>query len=361
MSTAVIPEVTGSNSPYVSPATWVTGIGSNKASAARIACAAAMLSASCRSVWCVCTTPFGSAVVPEVHSTTAGSSTPTATAGAGRALARCTVAHRDHDTVVARVVQQRPVVGSSELVRYRDHVRAGLAEDEADLVGPQARGDRARDRAAAPDRPPEHHGLPPVRQLPRDDIARPDAQAPQPRRDVIDGARSSSIVTRKSPSTRARCSPSAVASRSSSVSSVQAPCARQRAWTSGGAVRTATARRRPGPAAGPSPAVSRTVAPSSDGSQRAPLSSCGPCCQPSATEMMPPSTSNTRPVTLARLGAAEPYDERRHVARDHSRRSRRRVRPCGRRRRPRSCACGPPARSRSRSRRSAPSRPLRPA
>jgi hypothetical protein len=33
------------------------------------------------------------------------------------------------------------------------------------------------------------------------------------------------------------------------------------------------------------------------GSQRSPLSADGPCCQPSATEITEPSTSNTRPVT----------------------------------------------------------------
>jgi hypothetical protein len=43
----------------------------------------------------------------------------------------------------------------------------------------------------------------------------------------------------------------------------------------------------------------RTTGPSSPGSQRDPLSTSGPCCQPSAARMMPPSTSNTRPVTSA--------------------------------------------------------------
>src|SRR4051794_4084214 len=42
---------------------------------------------------------------------------------------------------------------------------------------------------------------------------------------------------------------------------------------------------------------SRTTAPSSLGDHRAPLSTRGPCCHPSATLTTPPSTSNTRPVT----------------------------------------------------------------
>ena len=51
----------------------------------------------------------------------------------------------------------------------------------------------------------------------------------------------------------------------------------------------------------PSRAARARPAPTSAGSQRAPLSRLGPCCQPSATEIMPPSTSNTRPVTSGRL------------------------------------------------------------
>src|SRR6478752_9617446 len=44
---------------------------------------------------------------------------------------------------------------------------------------------------------------------------------------------------------------------------------------------------------------SRMATPTASGSHRAPRSMRGPCCQPSATEIMPPSTSNTRPVTPA--------------------------------------------------------------
>src|SRR5207302_2055946 len=42
---------------------------------------------------------------------------------------------------------------------------------------------------------------------------------------------------------------------------------------------------------------SGTTALSSPGSQRSPLSTAGPRCQPSATAMVPPETRNTRPVT----------------------------------------------------------------
>src|ERR1700735_1119357 len=41
---------------------------------------------------------------------------------------------------------------------------------------------------------------------------------------------------------------------------------------------------------------SETTGPSSAGSHRAPLSIWGPCAQPSATRILPPSTSNTWPV-----------------------------------------------------------------
>ncbi len=47
---------------------------------------------------------------------------------------------------------------------------------------------------------------------------------------------------------------------------------------------------------------SATTGPSAAGSQRAPLSTVGPCCQPSATPMRPASTSKTRPVTAADSG-----------------------------------------------------------
>ena len=77
--------------------------------------------------------------------------------------------------------------------------------------------------------------------------------------------------------------------------------------------RTATARRTPARARVPWRAARVRRSPTSAGSQRAPLSTCGPCCQPSATEIMPPSTSNTRPVTSRDVGAAEPHDERRDV------------------------------------------------
>ena len=61
---------------------------------------------------------------------------------------------------------------------------------------------------------------------------------------------------------------------------------------------------------------SSTVGPSSAGSQRAPLSTADPCCQPSATETFPASTSNTRPVTSP-TALTEPHDQRRHVLRRH--------------------------------------------
>src|SRR6478609_4019029 len=54
-----------------------------------------------------------------------------------------------------------------------------------------------------------------------------------------------------------------------------------------------------GAGSGASASRRRTTGPISLGSHRAPLSSRGPCCQPSATERIPPSTSKTRPVTPA--------------------------------------------------------------
>ena len=60
-----------------------------------------------------------------------------------------------------------------------------------------------------------------------------------------------------------------------------------------------------------------TAAPTSIGSQRAPLSMTVPWRQPSATETLPASTSNTRPVTPGRVGRAEPRHERGHVVGRH--------------------------------------------
>ena len=59
------------------PATCVMGIGRSWRSASVNVCAAPRLSASWRRLWWVCTTPFGCAVVPDVHSTSAGSDTAT--------------------------------------------------------------------------------------------------------------------------------------------------------------------------------------------------------------------------------------------------------------------------------------------
>ncbi len=67
ISTVVIALVAGSRTPYVSPATCVTGIGRSSDSPGVVACAAAIVSASTRSDWCVWTTPLGSEVVPDVQ------------------------------------------------------------------------------------------------------------------------------------------------------------------------------------------------------------------------------------------------------------------------------------------------------
>ena len=211
------------------------------------------------------------------------------------------------------------VVGAAERRAARSRSRAPrLAQDEADLARAQRRRDRARDRAAPPDRPAEHDGFPPVRELPRDDVAGPHAELPQPRRarDPTRSRRSSTVsrivaVDDRERARRRRARAGRAASRRSTHRSrASAPAPRRGAGVRGRLLRAVDRV----PAAGPSASSSRTAAPSSAGSQRAPLSTCGPCCQPSATEILPPSTSNTRPVTSARLGAAEPHDERRHVA-----------------------------------------------
>ena len=115
-----------------------------------------------------------------------------------------------------------------------------------------------------------------------------------------DCERSSPTVTRRSPSTIASRVPSAPASRSSSVSSVHAPCARHRACTSAGAgCGEVIAAPYTGAGGGALASNSRTAGPTALGSHRAPRSTLRSCCQPSAIEIMPPSTSNTRPVTSA--------------------------------------------------------------
>ena len=87
------------------PATCVTGIGSSSDSPGASSCAAAIVSASTRSDWCVCTTPFGSEVVPDVQRITAavvdvdggagGTSAPSAGSGAS-------LAHHDDVAVDSR-------------------------------------------------------------------------------------------------------------------------------------------------------------------------------------------------------------------------------------------------------------------
>src|SRR5690606_15496873 len=52
-----------------------------------------------------------------------------------------------------------------------------------------------------------------------------------------------------------------------------------------------------GPGGGALAMTSCTASPTSRGSYLRPMSFAGPCCQPSATLMWPPHTSNTRPVT----------------------------------------------------------------
>ena len=83
------------------------------------------------SVWCVCTTPFGSAVVPEVHSDARRVDRRPAR-DVGRApfhagwRACSSAAHHDQLAVEARAAHQRDVVGAAEPLRHRDDARAGL-------------------------------------------------------------------------------------------------------------------------------------------------------------------------------------------------------------------------------------------
>ena len=208
ISTVVIALVTGSRTPYVRPATCVTGIGSSSDSPARISCAAAIVSASTRSDWCVCTTPFGSEVVPDVHRIDRGivDVDRDARAPAVAGLARERLARRaprgPSPAKPARADERRIVGAAERRAARRRAARSVRLEDEADLVRAERRRDRARDRAAAPDRPAQHDRFPPVRQLPRDDVARPTPRSRSARRDAAPtGARRSSTVRRTSPST----------------------------------------------------------------------------------------------------------------------------------------------------------------
>ena len=207
------------------------------------------------------------------------------------------------------------------------------------------------DRAAPPRRPAQHDGFPPVGKLPRDDVARAARPARQSAAATrADRARRSSIVSRVSPSTIASRAPSTrgepIEQRLVGPDAERAPLGlhlgrrRVRArhcvpYTGAGAGAFASSSRTAGADVGRFPA-------------RAAGRRCGPCCQPSATEIMPPSTSNTRPVT-SRDSALPSHttsgEMLRGVVGVEAGVGRL---PCARRTPLRSCACAPRARSRSR-------------
>ena len=256
----------------------------------------------------MCTTPFGSAVVPDVQSTSAGASTSTATSERHASSTPAAVSSPLRITISSPSkpahVHQRDVVDVAERSRDRGDACAGLVEDEADLAGAERRCDRARDRAAPPDRPAERDGFPPVRQLPRDDVARCARRAARAGAAYAPATRSRSpIVMRRSPSTSATCSGRprrsgrAASRRSRRPTRATAPAARAARCARFAPQCAATARRRPARAAAPwraARARRRRRPPDPSARPGRPADRAASRRRPRS---MPPSTSKTRPVT----------------------------------------------------------------
>ena len=153
----------------MSPATCVTGIGSNNDSPGCIACAAAIVSASTRSDWCVCTTPLGS---------DGGARRPEDQRG-------IVDAYGDGRRIASRfeldlwATERRPRRRRSRCCAPCSRSRCprnacGTAMTRAPVCSRmyptscarKRRCDRARGRAAHPDAPAKRDRLLPVRQLP---------------------------------------------------------------------------------------------------------------------------------------------------------------------------------------------------
>ena len=206
ISTALVPSRAGARMAWITPEMWVSGDGMSVRSRGVSACMRARLRTSAVRVLCVCRTPLGSAVVPEVYisisnaSASTASTTRSAVCGArshgvsrnaakarigGGASPRATSTSRRAGSCGAQRGDQRGVVAAAEAAGNDQHRRARLAQDEAQLALAEHRQHRVDDGADARRGEEDDRRLPPIGQLVGDDVARADAERKQPERGAL--------------------------------------------------------------------------------------------------------------------------------------------------------------------------------
>ena len=184
----------GESSPPSIPVAWLTGeptrFGRSVGGHAR---SISLIRTSASAERCECTTPFGFAVVPEVYPTKAGASGSTCAGWSSGSLRRrsvnrrcppssspTTTTSRSAGALAVAVFKHLEVVVATEAIGADVDLRARLQQDELHFLGAVEVDDRHDHRAEHRQAPERGRGLDPVRQLQRDDVARLDAQGPEP-------------------------------------------------------------------------------------------------------------------------------------------------------------------------------------